>query len=58
MKPKVLIIRHFDRWPQPMSHGIPRANMNRARRFERAIHEVDRGIKVIIPDFVKTYTLE
>jgi L-ascorbate metabolism protein UlaG (beta-lactamase superfamily) len=58
LKPKVVIIQHFDQWRTPFSEGIPEANKKRAQRFEREVRAVDRGIQTIIPDFFMPYTLE
>jgi L-ascorbate metabolism protein UlaG (beta-lactamase superfamily) len=58
LKPKVVIIQHYDEWRSPFSQGLPESNMKRAQRFQRDIAAVDDEIKVIIPDFLMTYTLE
>ena len=58
LKPKVVIVQHFDEWRTPFSQGIPQANIKRAERFARDISAIDNSIKVIIPDFFMTYTLE
>jgi len=55
---KVVIIQHFDEWRTSFSEGIPEASMKRAQRFERNVRSVDSQIKVIIPHFLMTYTLE
>ena len=58
MKPKVVLIHHYDEWRVPFSQGRPRSNVTRAQRFQRSIQAIDGGIKVIVPDFFMTYTLE
>lgn len=58
LKPKVVIIHHFDQWRTSFSEGIPETNMKRAERFARDITAVDNQIKVIIPDFLMSHTLE
>jgi len=58
LKPKVIIVHHFDEWRTPYSEGIPERNMGRAQRFKRKVAAVDNQIKVIIPDFFMIYTLE
>ena len=58
LKPKVVIIQHFDEWRTSFSDGIPEANMRRAQRFARDVTAVDNQIKVIIPGFFLTHTLE
>ena len=58
LNPKVIIVHHFDDWTAPLSEGISEANMKRAQRFARDVGAVDSQIKVIVPQFLKTYTLE
>jgi L-ascorbate metabolism protein UlaG (beta-lactamase superfamily) len=58
LRPKTVVIHHFDEWRAPFSIGIPAANRKRAQRVEQQIKSVDGSINVIIPDFFKTITLE
>jgi L-ascorbate metabolism protein UlaG (beta-lactamase superfamily) len=58
LKPKVVIIQHYDEWRAPFTQGLPDSNKKRAERFRRDIAASDSEIKVIIPDFLMTYTLE
>jgi L-ascorbate metabolism protein UlaG (beta-lactamase superfamily) len=58
LHPKLVIVHHFDEWRAPLSYGISRANIKRAQRLEQEVKSVDREIKVIIPQFLMTYTLE
>lgn len=58
LKPKMVIIHHFDEWRTPFSEGIPAANMRRAQRFARDVTTIDSQIEVVIPHFLTTYTLE
>jgi len=58
LHPKLVIVHHFDEWRAPLSYGISRANVKRAQRLEQEVKSVDREIKVIIPQFLTTYTLE
>jgi L-ascorbate metabolism protein UlaG (beta-lactamase superfamily) len=58
LKPKVVVIQHFDEWRTSFSEGIPEANNRRAQRFARDVTAVDNQIKMIVPDFLMTYTLE
>jgi L-ascorbate metabolism protein UlaG (beta-lactamase superfamily) len=58
LKPKVIIIQHFDEWRAAFSEGIPESNKRRAQRFAREIRAVDNQIRVIIPDFFMTHALE
>jgi len=58
LRPKTVIIHHYDEWRTPFADGIPESNMRRAQRFERLIKSVDRQIKVIIPELLKPVVLE
>jgi L-ascorbate metabolism protein UlaG (beta-lactamase superfamily) len=58
LHPKLVIVHHFDEWRAPLSYGISRANVKRAQRLEQEVKSVDREIKVIIPQFLTTYTSE
>jgi L-ascorbate metabolism protein UlaG (beta-lactamase superfamily) len=58
LKPKTIIMQHFDDWRVPFSQALPSPNIRRAERFKRDILAVDGAINVIIPEFMKTYTLE
>ena len=55
LRPKPVIVHHFDDWRAPLSYGISRANIKRAQRLEQEVKAVDREIKVIIPQFLMTY---
>jgi L-ascorbate metabolism protein UlaG (beta-lactamase superfamily) len=62
LSPKIIILHHFDQHfdgqRAPFSEGIKEANTGRARGFARKVREVDSQIKVIVPSFFMTYTLE
>jgi L-ascorbate metabolism protein UlaG (beta-lactamase superfamily) len=58
LRPKTVIVHHYDDWHVPFSGGMTAAVRRRAQRLERDVKSVDRNIKVIIPDFLKTITLE
>jgi L-ascorbate metabolism protein UlaG (beta-lactamase superfamily) len=58
LNPKVIIVHHFDDWAAPFSEGISEVNMKSAQRVARDIGAVDSQIKVIIPNFLMSYTLE
>ncbi len=58
LRPKSVIIHHYDEWRTPFADGIPPSNMRRAERFKRAINAVDRQIKVIIPELLKPVVWE
>lgn len=58
LHPKTVIVHHYDNWRVPLSSGMTAAVRRRALRLEREVKSVDRNIKVIIPEFLKTITLE
>ncbi len=58
MKPKVIIMHHFDQWRVPFAEGIKSRNERRARHFRRGIKRVDPRIEVVIPEFLKPYVLK
>jgi L-ascorbate metabolism protein UlaG (beta-lactamase superfamily) len=58
LRPKTVVIQHFDEWRAPFSAGIPAANIKRAQRVEQQVKSVDGNINVIIPGFFQTITLE
>ena len=53
LRPKTVIIHHYDEWRTPFTEGIPESNRRRAQRFERLIKSVDTRIKVVIPELLK-----
>jgi len=58
LHPKTVIVHHYDEWHVPFSGGMTTAVRRRAQRLERDVKSVDRNIKVIIPEFLKPFTLE
>ena len=58
LRPKTVIIHHYDEWRTPFADGIPESNRRRAQRFERLIKSVDTRIKVIIPELFKPVVWE
>jgi len=58
LRPKTVIIQHYDNWRVPYTEGISSSNRKRAQRMENAIKAVDRSINVIVPAYLKTITLE
>jgi len=58
LRPKTVIVHHYDEWRVPLSSGMTAAVRKRAQRLERDVKSVDRNIKVITPEFLKTFTLE
>lgn len=58
LKPKVIILHHFDEWRAPFSEGIQESNTRRAQRFVREVAAVDSRIKVVIPKFLETFAMD
>jgi L-ascorbate metabolism protein UlaG (beta-lactamase superfamily) len=58
LRPKTVIVHHYDEWRVPLSSGMTAAVRRRAQRLEKDVKSVDRNIKVIIPEFLQTITLE
>ncbi|HYA30044.1 MAG TPA: MBL fold metallo-hydrolase [Acidobacteriota bacterium] len=58
LRPKTVIVHHYDDWHVPFSGGMTAAARRRAQRLEQQVKSVDRNIKVIIPEFLRTITLE
>ena len=58
LRPKTVIIHHYDEWRTSFADGIPESNRRRAQRFERLIKSVDKQIKVIIPELLKPVVWE
>jgi L-ascorbate metabolism protein UlaG (beta-lactamase superfamily) len=58
LRPKTVIVHHYDDWRVPLSSGMTAAVRRRAQRLEKDVKSVDRNIKVIIPEFLQTITLE
>ena len=42
LRPKTVIIQHYDNWRVPYSEGISSSNRKRAQRMENAIKAVQR----------------
>jgi L-ascorbate metabolism protein UlaG (beta-lactamase superfamily) len=58
LRPKLVIVHHFDEWRAPFAEGISNSHIKRAQRLEQQIKSVDSQIKVIIPKFLMSYALE
>jgi L-ascorbate metabolism protein UlaG (beta-lactamase superfamily) len=58
LRPKTVVIHHYDEWRTPFVDGIPASNRRRAERFEKVIKSFDGKINVIIPELLKPFTLE
>jgi L-ascorbate metabolism protein UlaG (beta-lactamase superfamily) len=58
LRPRTVIVHHYDDWRVPLSSGMTAAVRRRAQRLERRVKFVDRNIKVIIPEFLQTITFE
>jgi L-ascorbate metabolism protein UlaG (beta-lactamase superfamily) len=58
LQPKTVFVHHFDRQRLPFSDGAPEEVMGRTRRFARDVAAIDKNIKVVIPKYFETHTLE
>lgn len=58
LNPRTIIHHHFDEWRAPFAAGIKESNVRRAERFVREVKAVNEQIKVIVPSFFATFTLE
>jgi hypothetical protein len=53
-----VLLHHFDRWQLPFADGLLEAALGRGRRFARDIDAIDKNIKVVVPKYFETYSLE
>jgi L-ascorbate metabolism protein UlaG (beta-lactamase superfamily) len=58
LRPKTVIVHHYDDWRVPLFSGMTAAVRRRAQRLEREVKSIDRNIKVIIPEFLETITFD
>jgi len=58
LQPKTVFVHHFDRQGLPFSDGVPEQVLGRTRRFARDVAAIDKTIKVVIPKYFETHTLE
>jgi L-ascorbate metabolism protein UlaG (beta-lactamase superfamily) len=58
LQPKTVYVHHFDEWRNSIAEGMPERNLRRAQRFARDVSAIDKNIKVVIPKYFETYTLE
>lgn len=58
LKPKTVIVHHYDDWHIPFSSGMTTAVRRRAQRLEADVRSADRTIRVIIPEPLKSFSLE
>ena len=58
LRPKTVIIHHYDEWRTPFADGIPESNRRRAERFAKLIKALDNEIRIIIPQFFKPIVLD
>jgi hypothetical protein len=58
LQPKTVFVHHFDRQGLPFSDGVPEQVLSRTRRFARDVAAIDKTIKVVVPKYFETYTLE
>jgi len=58
LQPKTVYVHHFDEWRNSIAEGMPERNLRRAQRFARDVSAIDKNIKVVIPKYFETFTLE
>jgi L-ascorbate metabolism protein UlaG (beta-lactamase superfamily) len=58
LRPKAVIVHHFDEWREPYATGIKASNLARACGFSRDIKKINSGIKVVIPTYFEPYQLD
>jgi L-ascorbate metabolism protein UlaG (beta-lactamase superfamily) len=58
LQPKTVYVHHFDEWRNAFSEGLPESNLRRAQRFARDVNAIDKNIKVVIPKYFETHTLD
>ena len=58
LQPKTVFVHHFDRQNLPFAEGLPEPSARRAQRFARDVNAIDKNIKVVIPKYFETHTLD
>ena len=58
LQPQTVFVHHFDRQHMPFADGMPEQTMARTRRFAGDVATIDKTIKVVVPNYFETYTLE
>jgi L-ascorbate metabolism protein UlaG (beta-lactamase superfamily) len=58
LQPKTVYVHHFDEWRNSIAEGMPERNLKRAERFARDVNSIDKNIKVVIPKYFETHTLD
>ena len=58
LQPKTVFVHHFDRQGLPFSDGVPEQVLGRTRRFARDVAAIDTTIKVVVPKYFETHTLD
>lgn len=51
LRPKTVVMHHFDEWRTPFSDGIPEDNLARAKKFTERVKNFDSKITAVIPKF-------
>jgi hypothetical protein len=58
LQPKTVYVHHFDEWRNAFSEGLPEVNLRLAQRFARDVDAIDKNVKVVIPKYFETDTLD
>jgi L-ascorbate metabolism protein UlaG (beta-lactamase superfamily) len=58
LQPKTVYVHHFDEWRNAIAEGMPESNLRRAQCFARDVNAIDKNIKVVIPKYFETHTLD
>lgn len=58
LQPKTVFVHHYDKWQVPFADGVPEEIMGMTRGFARNVAAFDKNIKVVIPKYFETHTLE
>ena len=58
LQPKIVFFHHFDRQFMPFAEGLSDRILERTRRLTRDVVGINKNIKVVIPKYFETYTLD
>ena len=58
LQPKTVYVHHFDEWRNAFAEGLPEVNLRLAQRFARDVDAIDKNVKVVIPKYFETHTLD
>ena len=58
LQPKTVFFHHFDRQFMPFAEGVTDRTLGRTRRLTQDVNAIDKNIKVVIPKYFETYSLD